>query len=176
MHNASFTLEWVTTHQKHIQNDAYSPHINFLSVNAILSKALRSYEGNRARCSCDHEEVVAFWNFLGDIKVNENYALFVFGYQDVGGLDVSMAHVRLMQVGDTLEQLLVKRLHVLLIVGTGVCQIIKDLLALNVLHDLLYLILEFVIEHFNYSHNVSVFQSVQNLELPLVRLDLLQVV
>lgn len=84
--------------------------------------------------------------------------------------------MRLMQVGDALEKLLVKRLHVLLIVGTGVGQIIKDLLALYVLHDLLDLVLEFVIEHFNYSHHVLVFQSVQNLELPLMRLDLLQVV
>ena len=144
------------TEQQHVKHDSDGPHVDLLVVDAALGQAFGRRERERPCGFCVHHQVIAFLDLLGDIEVDETHSFSVFGDQDVTWLYVPVCNVVLVQVLHGLKNLQNDHLEETFTQALPISNLIKNLLAVNILDHLEYLIFELVLEHFNAVHDVRV--------------------
>ena len=82
--------------------------------------------------------------------------LLVFSYQNVAWFDVPVANSLLMHMSNAFKNLLENILCIHFVVFAHLSDRIQNFLTLNVLHHLVNLILELIVEHFDGSYNIFV--------------------
>lgn len=94
---------------------------------------------------------------LRHIKIHQNDLGLVLRNQDVLGLDISVHYLLLVQVVDTLKDLLEKFLGVLLGVSAGAGDFVKDFRSVDELYNLVNNVFEVVDKDLLRVHDVLVF-------------------
>jgi len=143
--------------KKHEKDYTRCPHINFLSVNTVVSQSFRC---RKCECACTlriHHHNFTIINFLGHVEVYENDSSFVLCYQNVRWLYVAVTNTLFVQICYPFQNLFVQTLRIALTECIRLSYLVEYLRSFNVLHHLENLAFERVLKNFYRMHNVFVF-------------------